>query len=58
MRDTLTERGAELVPDYTAVVDPATLEPIDRIDASARALIAAKISSTRLIDNCELRPCE
>lgn len=37
--------------DYVALVDPLTLEPVERLDAPARALIAARLGSVRLIDN-------
>ena len=40
--------------DYAAVVDEATFEPPDRIVAPARALIAARFASARLIDNLRL----
>lgn len=40
--------------DYAAVVDPATLAPIGTLDASARALVAARLGSTRLIDNMQI----
>jgi pantoate--beta-alanine ligase len=40
--------------DYVAVVDPATLEPLDRIEGPARGLIAARIGAVRLIDNMAL----
>jgi pantoate--beta-alanine ligase len=40
--------------DYAAVVDEATFEPPDRIVAPARALIAARFASIRLIDNLRL----
>ena len=40
--------------DYAAVVDEATFEPPDRIVAPARALIAARFASVRLIDNLRL----
>jgi pantoate--beta-alanine ligase len=45
-----------LLLDYAAVVDPATLEPVARVDAPSRALVAGRVGATRLIDNCELRP--
>lgn len=40
--------------DYAVIVDASTLAPIDRIDRPARALVAAKVGSTRLIDNVAL----
>ena len=42
--------------DYVAVVDAATLEPLERVDRPARALIAAVLGTTRLIDNMALGP--
>jgi len=36
--------------DYVALVDPATLEPIDRPGAAMRLIAAATIGGTRLID--------
>jgi pantoate--beta-alanine ligase len=40
--------------DYAAVVDEATFEPLAEVDRPARALIAARFSSARLIDNLRL----
>ena len=37
--------------DYASVVDDRTFEPIRTIDGPARALVAARLGSTRLIDN-------
>ena len=48
------EGGLQL--DYAALVDPSTLEPIDRLDRPARALIAGRVGATHLIDNCALTP--
>jgi pantoate--beta-alanine ligase len=42
--------------DYAVVVDDATLEETDRLAGPARALVAARFGSTRLIDNLLLRP--
>lgn len=42
--------------DYAAVVDPATLEPLDAVDRPARAIVAAHLGATRLIDNAALTP--
>jgi pantoate--beta-alanine ligase len=41
-------------PEYVAIVDPATLEPLERIDGPARALVAARLGHVRLIDNAAL----
>jgi pantoate--beta-alanine ligase len=40
--------------DYAAVVDEATFEPIGVVDRSARAIVAARFPSARLIDNLPL----
>lgn len=41
--------------DYVSIVDGETLSPYDDlVDANARLLIAARVGSTRLIDNCAL----
>jgi len=37
--------------DYLALVDPATLQPLDRVAGPARLLAAAHAGRTRLIDN-------
>lgn len=52
MRETLEASGVE--PDYVAVVDASTLEPLVEVTGEARALIAARVGTTRLIDNCAL----
>jgi pantoate--beta-alanine ligase len=38
--------------DYAVVVEPATLQPITMAGPASRALIAARIGTVRLIDNC------
>jgi pantoate--beta-alanine ligase len=53
MRDAIGER-AQI--DYAAVVDAETLEPLADFGRAARAIIAARVGSTRLIDNCALVP--
>ncbi len=40
--------------DYAAVVDEATFRPVDTLDRPARALVAARFPSARLIDNISL----
>ena len=52
----LLAREPQVVLDYLEVVDPDTLEPIERINEKAEALmaVAAFVGSTRLIDNLVL----
>jgi pantoate--beta-alanine ligase len=40
--------------DYAAVIDEATFEPIGVLDRPARAIVAARFPSARLIDNLAL----
>ena len=40
--------------DYAAVVDEATFEPVGVVDRPARAIVAARFPSARLIDNLAL----
>lgn len=42
--------------DYFEIVDPETLEPVDRITQSALVAVAAYVGPTRLIDNIVLTP--
>jgi pantoate--beta-alanine ligase len=42
--------------EYLAIVDPATLEPLETIIAGARVLVAARVGATRLIDTMDLTP--
>lgn len=43
-----------LSPDYLAIVDPETLEPLELIETGARALIAVRAGPIRLLDNLAL----
>ena len=45
----LSESGAKL--DYFAVVDPDTLDPVDKVSRGTLIAVAAWIGTTRLIDN-------
>ncbi|HCF59878.1 MAG TPA: pantoate--beta-alanine ligase [Myxococcales bacterium] len=47
-------RACEAREDYVALVDPATLEPVERIERPARMLLAAFVGKTRLIDNAPI----
>jgi pantoate--beta-alanine ligase len=44
----------EIVLHYTEVVDPDTFAPVDSVDRQAVVALAAKIGTTRLIDNIRL----
>lgn len=49
-------RSSGVDPDYVAIVDPVSLEPVDTLaeGATARILVAGAVGTTRLIDNAEL----
>ncbi len=55
-----TARGAmlqfEVEPEYLALVDPGTLEPVTQLDEPALLAVAAHVGTTRLIDNLILEP--
>jgi pantoate--beta-alanine ligase len=48
------ERHAKL--DYVAIVDPKSLQPVARVTAGCVALVAARVGTTRLIDNLIFGP--
>jgi pantoate--beta-alanine ligase len=52
----MCEREPLASVEYCAVVDEATLEPLEQVQTSARALMAVRIGGTRLIDNLQLLP--
>jgi pantoate--beta-alanine ligase len=43
-------------PEYLALVDPGTLEPVAQLDGPALLAVAAHVGATRLIDNLILEP--
>ena len=43
-------------PEYVAVVDPDTFTPVDTIAGPTLIALAARVGSTRLIDNIEVAP--
>ena len=53
MRQILVEH--ELDIDYAAIRDAETLTPPTKSDRPLRALVAARLGSVRLIDNCEIQ---
>lgn len=53
MLDELRAAGISQI-EYAVVADPDTLESAARVGERAVALIAARVGTTRLIDNCEL----
>ena len=46
--------GAALEPDYLELVSADTFAPVQRIEGDVLALVAARVGSTRLIDNHRL----
>ncbi len=52
--DELERAGSRV--DYVEIVDPATLERVEKINGAARMAVAAYIGETRLIDNILLEP--
>jgi pantoate--beta-alanine ligase len=44
-------RAAGVEPEYLTLVDPDTLEPVERIDGRVLAVVAARVGPARLIDN-------
>jgi pantoate--beta-alanine ligase len=51
-----TMASCAVEPEYLALVDPDTLEPVTRFDAPALLVVAAQVGATRLIDNLILHP--
>jgi pantoate--beta-alanine ligase len=49
-------RPFDVEPEYVALVDPETLEPIEQLDGEALLAIAARVGHVRLIDNTILSP--
>lgn len=49
-------REPHVVLDYFEVVDPDTLDPVERISQKTLVAVAAYVGSTRLIDNLVLNP--
>lgn len=47
-------RDVDIEPEYVAVVDPDTFEPVHSLDRPALLAIAARVGRTRLIDNVVL----
>jgi pantoate--beta-alanine ligase len=45
-----------ITADYVAVVNPATFEPVQTVTEPALIALAARVGSTRLIDNIEVTP--
>jgi pantoate--beta-alanine ligase len=50
MRELIQQTG-DVCIDYVALADPATLQPVSRIDRPVVALLAVRIGPARLIDN-------
>ena len=50
------ERADGVALDYLALVDPETLEPIERLERPALLAVAARVGAVRLIDNEIVEP--
>jgi pantoate--beta-alanine ligase len=53
-RSEMAQLGVE--PEYLALVDPASLEPVERLETPALLAVAARVGGIRLIDNVTLQP--
>jgi pantoate--beta-alanine ligase len=51
-REAMRARG--VAPEYVALVDPGTLEPVEELTGEALLTLAARIGEVRLIDNAVL----
>jgi pantoate--beta-alanine ligase len=49
-------RALGVEPEYVALVDPDTLEPLETLAGAGLLLLAARIGEVRLIDNVALEP--
>jgi pantoate--beta-alanine ligase len=56
MATALITTGTGSPPEYVALVDAETLEPLSALDRPAVLAAAVKIGETRLIDNVRLAP--
>ena len=54
--DAVVAAEALAAPDYAAVADPRSLEPVEEITAEVRLLVAAEVGPVRLIDNVAAAP--
>jgi pantoate--beta-alanine ligase len=48
--------SSHVEPEYLALVETDTLAPVQRIDRDVLAVVAARIGTTRLIDNLTIHP--
>jgi pantoate--beta-alanine ligase len=55
-REAMRPFGVE--PEYVALVEPDTLEPVESLDGEALLALAARVGAVRLIDNATLSPTE
>ena len=49
-------REPQVALDYFEIVDPDTLDPVERLTGKTLAAVAAYVGTTRLIDNVVLKP--
>ncbi len=56
LAEALTSPRADVRADYADVVDPDSLEPLERVDGHAVLLAALRVGGTRLLDNRVVAP--
>jgi len=56
IREMKASIGRDARIEYIAIVHPDTLEPVTRINGTAAVVLAARVGSTRLIDNIIISP--
>ncbi len=52
----LTMAAAGIQPEYVAIVNPDTFEPVAAVDGRTLVTVAARVGPTRLIDSIEVTP--
>ncbi len=53
----IVDAAGPAVIDYISVVDPESMQPVQRIERPVLVALAVRIGSTRLIDNLQVDPC-
>jgi pantoate--beta-alanine ligase len=54
LRSVVATEMADVAPEYVAVVDPDTFQPVAAVNGRVLVAVAARVGTTRLIDNIEI----